>query len=263
MSTALHEATTWPMDLHTQVQREIASRQLAEHLVRLRERGPLKVLDVGCGPATPSLLLARAGHLVTAVSTDTLQLTALHDEMAADSDDVRARLRLVEGDGSEAGRHFPPGSFDLALCHGVVDGLAEPDGMLAALARILNPGGLLSVTASNGAAAPMRPGSAGEWTATRKALAARTVAANASGNAEGNRTDSVEGLSTMLADLGAPMLAWYGVGVFSALRPDDPAPPRKGKAWQNLIAVEEEAGRTDPYRAIAGVLHVVGEKTVR
>ncbi|MDI2131162.1 class I SAM-dependent methyltransferase [Yinghuangia seranimata] len=258
MTTALHEATTWPMDLQTQVQREIASRQLAEHLVRLRTRGPLKVLDVGCGPATPALLLARAGHLVTAVSTDTLQLTALHDELADEPDDVRARLRLVEGDGSEAGRHFPPGSFDLALCHDALDTLDEPDGMLAALARILNPGGLLSVTARNGAAAALRTGAAGEWTATRKALAARSV-----GAADPARPDSAEGLSVMLADLGTPVLSWYGVGVFTALRPEEPAPPRNGKAWQNLVAVEEEAGRTDPYRGIASVLHLVGEKTIR
>ncbi|MCF2531202.1 class I SAM-dependent methyltransferase [Yinghuangia soli] len=258
MTTALHEATTWPTDLHTCVLREIASRQLAEHLVRLRSRGPLKVLDVGCGPATPSLLLARAGHLVTAVSTDTLQLTALHDEMAAEPEDVRARLRLVEGDGSEAGRHFPPGSFDLALCHGVLDDLAEPDGMLAALARILNPGGLLSVTAANSAAAAMRAGAAGEWSATRKALGARAV-----GSADGTDTGSAEGLSVVLADLGAPVLSWYGVGVFSSLRGEQPAPGRGTKTWQNLIAVEEEAGRTDPYRGIAATLHLVGEKTIR
>lgn len=259
MTTALHDATTWPTDLHTSVQREIVSRQLAEHLVRLRSRGPLTVLDVGCGPATPSLLLARAGHNVTAVSTDTLLLTALHDGMTGEPEDVRARLRLVEGDGSEAGRHFPPGSFDLALCHGILEEMPEPDAMLAALARILNPGGLLSVTAVNGAAAAMRPGTAGEWSATRKALAARD--AGASG--DGVRTDTPEGLSTVLADLGAPVLAWYGVGVFSGLRPEEPAPPRGGKTWQNLVAVEEEAGRGDPYRGIAATLHLVGEKTIR
>ncbi|NUS52544.1 MAG: class I SAM-dependent methyltransferase [Nocardioidaceae bacterium] len=261
MTTALHEATSWPTDLHTNVRREIASRQLAEHLVRLRERGPLKVLDVGCGPTTPSLLLARAGHLVTAVSTDTAQLTALHGELAGEPEDVQARLRLVEGDGSEAGRHFPPGSFDLALCHGALDILDEPDGMLAALARVLNPGGLLSVTAANSAAAAMLPGTRGEWTATRKALAAREL--NRAKNADRVSIDSPEDLATVFADLGAPVLAWYGVGVFSALRGDEPAPPRTGKTWQNLIAVEEEAGRTDPYRGVAAVLHVVGEKTIR
>lgn len=259
MTTALHDATTWPTDLHTSVRREIVSRQLAEHLVRLRSRGALNVLDVGCGPATPALLLARAGHRVTAVSTDTLQLTALHQEMSDEPEDVQQRVRLVEGDGSEAGRHFPPGSFDLALCHDVLDTLDEPDGMLAALARILNPGGLISVTATNGAAAALRPGVAGEWTATRKALAARAVGTSA----DGTRVDSPEGLATVLADLGAPQLAWYGLGVFSALRPDEPAPPRGGKTWQNLIAVEEEAARTDPYRGIASMVHVVGEKTIR
>jgi SAM-dependent methyltransferase len=248
-------------DLHTAVRRELVARQLAEHMARLRDRGPLRVLDVGCGPASPGILLARAGHIVTSVNTDTDVLTRLHDDLTDESPDVRERMRLVEGDGAEAGRHFPPGSFDLAICHDVLETQPEPDGMLAALARMMTQGGLVSVTSRNAHSLAMRPGAAAQWTATLKALTSTTFAAPGGGGTL--RADTVEGLSVVLADLGAPVLDWYGVGVFSGLQGDDAEPPRGQKAWQNLVACEEDASRRDPYRAIAPVIHLVAEKTVR
>jgi 2-polyprenyl-3-methyl-5-hydroxy-6-metoxy-1,4-benzoquinol methylase len=247
-------------DLHTMVRRELVARQLAEHMTRLRDRGPLRVLDVGCGPASPGILLARAGHIVTSVNTDTDVLTTLHEDLAQESADVQGRMRLVEGDGAEAGRHFPPGSFDLAICHDVLEAQPEPDGMLAALARMMTQGGLVSVTSRNAGSLAMRAGAAAQWTATLKALSSTTYPASGGGTW---RADTVESLSTVLSDLGAPVLDWYGVGVFSGLQPEDAEPPRGQKAWQNLLACEEDASRRDPYRRIAPVVHLVAEKTVR
>ena len=247
-------------DLHTVIRRELVARQLAEHMARLRDRGPLRVLDVGCGPASPGILLARAGHTVTSVNTDTEVLTDLHDDLAMESSDVQGRMRLVEGDGAEAGRHFPPGSFDLAICHDVLESQPEPDGMLAALARMMTQGGLVSVTSRNAESLAMRPGAAGQWSATLKALTATTYPNPAGGML---RADTVEGLSVVLADLGAPVLAWYGVGVFSGLQPENAEVPRGQKAWQNLVACEDDAARRDPYRALAPIVHLVAEKTVR
>jgi SAM-dependent methyltransferase len=248
-------------NLHTSVRREIVARQLAGHLARLRERGPLRVLDAGCGAASPALLLARAGHVVTAVHTDTTLLTSMHAELMREAPEVQARLRLVEGDGAEAGRHFTPGSFDLALAHDALEQLPEPDGILAALSRVLTQGGLMSVTSRNVDSLAMRAGSLGQWNNTRKALDATTFP-NPSGPGT-LRADSVSALTTVLADLGTPVLEWYGVGVFSGMQPDDAPVPKAGKAWQTLISCEEDAGRREPYRGVAPTLHLVGEKTVR
>ena len=58
-------------------------------------------------------------------------------------------MRIIEGDGRDTGVHFLPGSFDVVLCHGVLMYVSEPDPMLAGLARMLAPGGLLSLLVRN------------------------------------------------------------------------------------------------------------------
>lgn len=104
----------------------------------------LRVLDVGMGQGTQALRLARAGHSVTGLESDAEMLTAARESLATEPEGIRERVRLIEGDGRDTGVHFLPGSFDVVLCHGVLMYVEEPDPMLAGLARMLAPGGLLS-----------------------------------------------------------------------------------------------------------------------
>ncbi|GAA2933441.1 hypothetical protein GCM10020221_31470 [Streptomyces thioluteus] len=52
--------------------------------------------------------------------------------------------------------HFTPGAFDIVLCHGVLMHVEEPDPLLAGLARVLAPGGLLSLVVRNADALALR-----------------------------------------------------------------------------------------------------------
>ena len=76
----------------------------------------------------------------------------------------------MQGDGRDTGVHFLPGSFDVVLCHGVLMYVEEPDPLVAGLARMLAPGGLLSLLVRNGDALAMRPGLAGDWAGALAAL---------------------------------------------------------------------------------------------
>ncbi|MFU0243335.1 SAM-dependent methyltransferase, partial [Streptomyces scabiei] len=58
-----------------------------------------------------------------------------------------------------------------------------------------------------------------------------------------------------LAGIGAPLHTWYGVRIFTDTAPDGTTPPDDLDA---LLAAEERAGRTDPYRAVAALLHLCG-----
>ncbi len=53
--------------------------------------------------------------------------------------------------------------------------------------------------------------------------------------------------------VGAATVAWYGVRLFTDHW--DPVPP--GDDLVALVAVEEEAGRRDPFRALAALTHAV------
>jgi SAM-dependent methyltransferase len=235
------------------VRQDLVARQLDEQLAARFPTGQrLRVLDVGPGQGTQALRVARAGHTVTGLESDPRMLTALRTAVAAEPASLRKRVRLIEGDGRETGAHFPPGSFDIVLCHGVLMYQPEPDPMLAGLARVLAPGGLLSLLVRNAGALAMRPGLAGDW---ETALAAFDSPVYTNRIGLRARADRLDALTATLSDIGVPLHAWYGVRVFTDLATDDaPLPEDPGP----LLAAEERAGRTDPYRAVAALLHLCG-----
>ncbi|WP_409472562.1 class I SAM-dependent methyltransferase [Streptomyces sp. HC307] len=229
------------------------ARQLDEQIAgRFPVGQRLRVLDVGMGQGTQALRLARAGHQVTGTEKDSAMLSAARTALAAEPEGIRERVRLVEGDGRDTGVHFLPGSFDVVLCHGVLMYVDDPDPLLAGLARMLAPGGLLSLLVRNGDALAMRPGLSGDWSA---ALAAFDTTAYRNRLGLDVRADRLGTLTATLAGIGAPLHAWYGVRVFTDTATGGAELPAD---VSELLAAEERAGRTDPYRGVAALLHLCG-----
>ncbi|MFF0184073.1 class I SAM-dependent methyltransferase [Streptomyces sp. NPDC005244] len=229
------------------------ARQLDEQIAGRYPVGQrLRVLDVGMGQGTQALRLARAGHQVTGLEQDATMLSVARETLAAEPEGIRSRVRLIEGDGRETGVHFLPGSFDVVLCHGVLMYVQEPDALLAGLARMLAPGGLLSLLVRNADALAMRPGLHGDWAAT---LSAFDTTAYTNRLGLDVRADRLSALTGALAGIGAPLYAWYGVRVFTDTAADGTAVPED---VETLLAAEERAGRTDPYRQVAALLHLCG-----
>ncbi|WP_428986128.1 class I SAM-dependent methyltransferase [Streptomyces pyxinae] len=237
------------------VRQEIVARQLDEQIAGRYPVGQrLRILDVGMGQGAQALRLARAGHTITGMEADAGLLKAAREALAGEPAGIRERVRLVEGDGRETGVHFLPGSFDVVLCHGVLMYVEEPDPLLAGLARMLAPGGLLSLVVRNADALALRPGLAGDWAG---ALAAFDTGARADRPGGTVRADRLESLTATLAGIAAPLHAWYGVRVFT-----DNVPPDQGLPaavdLERLLAAEDRAGRTEPYRRVAALLHLCG-----
>ncbi|MFF4042671.1 class I SAM-dependent methyltransferase [Streptomyces sp. NPDC001816] len=229
------------------------ARQLDEQIAgRFPVGQRLRVLDVGMGQGTQALRLARLGHQVTGVEQDATMIAAAREALAGEPDGIRERVRLVQGDGRDTGVHFLPGSFDVVLCHGVLMYVEEPDPLVAGLARMLAPGGLLSLLVRNGDALAVRPGLSGDWAG---ALAAFDTTAYRNRLGLEVRADRLSALTATLAGIGAPLHAWYGVRVFTDTAADDARIPDD---LETLLAAEERAGRTDPYRGIAALLHLCG-----
>ncbi|MFE9706270.1 class I SAM-dependent methyltransferase [Streptomyces sp. NPDC005930] len=229
------------------------ARQLDEQIAgRFAVGRRLRVLDVGMGQGTQALRLARAGHQVTGLERDPTMIATARDALAGQPEGIRERMRIVEGDGRDTGVHFLPGSFDVVLCHGVLMYVEEPDPLLAGLARMLAPGGLLSLVVRNGDALAMRPGLHGDWAS---ALAAFDTTNYRNRLGLDVRADRLATLTAKLAGIGAPLHTWYGVRVLTDTAPDGAPVPDD---LETLLAAEERAGRTDPYRAVAALLHLCG-----
>ncbi|MER7839241.1 methyltransferase domain-containing protein [Streptomyces sp. NPDC096040] len=229
------------------------ARQLDEQIAgRFPVGQRLRVLDVGMGQGTQALRLARTGHQVTGVEREPTMIEAAREALAGEPEGIRARVRIVQGDGRDTGVHFLPGSFDVVLCHGVLMYVEEPDALLAGLARMLAPGGLLSLLVRNADALAMRPGLSGDWAGALDAF--DTVSYRNRLGLE-VRADRLSTLTAALAGIGAPLHSWYGVRVFTDTAVDGAEVPAD---VETLLAVEERAGRTDPYRAVAALLHLCG-----
>lgn len=235
------------------VRQELVTRQLDEQIAgRFPVGKRLRVLDVGMGQGTQALRLARAGHQVTGVERDATMIAAARARLAGEPEGIRERVRLVQSDGRDTGVHFLPGSFDVVLCHGVLMYVDEPDPLLAGLARMLAPGGLLSLLVRNGDALALRPGLAGDW---ETALAAFDTSAYRNRLGLDVRADRLSDLTATLAGIGAPLHTWYGVRVCTDTAADGAEIPDD---LGTLLAVEERAGKTDPYRGVAALLHLCG-----
>jgi S-adenosylmethionine-dependent methyltransferase len=236
--------------LRQTVRQELVARQLAAHLPDLP---PRRVLDVGCGQGTQALLLARRGHRVTGLDSSVQLLGDFRAALAAKPVEVGDRVSLVHGQAEAIGELFAPASFDVVLCQGVLMYFADPDPLLDALAQVVAPGGIVSVLVRNGDALAMRPGLLGDWDSAGKAFDGAGYQNRLGLDA---RADRLEDLTAALARRHLPVSRWYGVRVFTDIAASDAQLPDKA-TLEEIVRLEERAGRTDPYRHVAALLHLI------
>ena len=231
------------------VRRALISRGLRAHL----PPPPARVVDVGGGAGQQSIPLAGEGYEVTILDPSPEMLAEARSRLAREGDAVRRRVRLVEGFGERAPGIFGAGAFDAVLCHGVIMYLEDPYPLVRALSDVARPGGVVSVLAKNAAALAMRPALKGEY---RLALAALDADRAPGGLGVVTRGDTAEGLSRTFDQAGLVVERWYGVRVFTD-HLGDRAPD---ESLPDVLELEWEAGRRDPYRSVARLLHLVGRK---
>ncbi|WIM94837.1 methyltransferase domain-containing protein [Actinoplanes oblitus] len=246
---------TWLAQLGTLrqvVRQEVVARQLAAHL---RSDAP-RVLDVGCGQGSQALRLARLGFEVTALDSSAEMLAELRRALEHEPAPVRDRVQVVHADASRLAGTFSPGCFDVVLCHGLLMYFAAPGPMLTDLARMLAPGGILSLLVRNGDGLAMRPGLRGDW-----ATAVAAFDTTAYGNRLGitARADRRAELTAALTGRGLEVFAWYGVRVFTDTAADD-APLPTATELNHILDAETRAGSTDPYRGVAALTHVFARR---
>jgi SAM-dependent methyltransferase len=236
------------------VRQELVTRQLAAELAP----PPVRIIDLGCGQGTQALALARRGYEVTGVDASAGLLARFERDLAAEPAEVRARVRVEHGLIEDWAERSGVSRAEAVLCHGVLMYAADPGPLLRAVAGLIPPGGMTSLLVRNGDGLAMRPGLLGDWAACAAALSisgGSVTYANRIGATA--RADRLADLTGRLAGHGLEVTAWYGVRVFTDTAPDNAEPPPELEA---LLACEERAGRTDPYRGVAALLHVIARR---
>jgi S-adenosylmethionine-dependent methyltransferase len=124
------------------------------NLLRHLDSTPKRVLDVAGGNGLEAVRLASKGHEVTVLDPAGAMLTDA--KQRAEALDVADRLHVVQAGAEDAPELFGPDSFDVVLCHNLLQYVEDRLAVLRAIMAPLRENGLLSVLAPNADSDPMR-----------------------------------------------------------------------------------------------------------
>jgi S-adenosylmethionine-dependent methyltransferase len=210
----------------------------------------LEVLDIGGGTGGLAVRVGALGHRVTVVDPSPDALAAL--DRRAREHDVAVTGR--QGDLSSLLDVVAPDSADVVLCHGVLEVVDDPAAALATLARVVRPGGVLSLLVAQRHAAVVARAMAGHF---QQALAMLDPQAAPSGRS--GRRYSHEELTTLVAEAGFAVDGVHAIRVFTDLVPGSLLDLEPG-ASAALVELEQAVAARPEYLPLATQLHLLAHR---
>ncbi|MFD9339030.1 methyltransferase [Streptomyces sp. NPDC060028] len=240
--------------LRTAVVWEVLKEAL-DRRVKATGRDVLDVLDTGGGTGNFAVPVARLGHRVTVVDPSPNALFGL--ERRVSEAGVADLVRGVQGDAQGLLDVVERESYDVVLCHGVLEYVDEPAEGVANAVAALRPGGILSLLAAGLGGAVLARALAGHFVEARTALT-DPAGRWGSGDPAGRRF-TAEQLGELVGGAGLEVGAVHGVRIFADLVPGVLVDTEPG-AVEALLRLEEAAAELPAFHAVATQLHVLGEK---
>ena len=243
-------------------------------------RTALDIVDVGAGTGGFAVSIASLGHRVTVVDPSPDALAAARwraAEAGVTLTEVQGEavdLPALVGEPGTAGADAGAGA-DLVICHNVLEYVDAPDAALAAVARVLRPGGTVSVLAANTVATVLQralagryaealallpgPGSSGPGSSGTAAPGPVPPVVAGAGKAPSvTRRFTLPELTALIEGAGLRVGDAHGIRIFSSLLPGAGADPAAAEALREL---EDAAATCPPLRDIAARLHVLGYRS--
>lgn len=235
-----------------QLRYRIARANLAHHL----EGGSLCVLDVGGGNGADALPLAADGHQVTIADYSPAMLADARE--AAKHAGLGERLAFLMTDLATLPTHVTGSRFDLVLFHNVIQYVDDGAAALAALARLLRPGGLLSLLTPNPVSEVLRAALIDRQPDAALAALDASVMHTTVFDVDVRRYP-VATLEAWLHDAGLEVVAHYGVRCVNDYIPGNEL--KYDSAFMaSLEQLELALSGRDPYRQIARGTHLVARR---
>jgi len=214
----------------------------------------LDIVDVGAGTGGFAVGIASRGHRVTVVDPSPDALSAARWRAA----EAGVTLTAVQGEAADLPALVGEASADLVICHNVLEYVDSPSGALSAIARVLRPGGTVSVLAANTVAAVLQRALAGKY-AEAMAMLPDAATGGATPQAPGTaaRRFTLPELTALIEGAGLRPGDAHGIRIFSGLLPAGATDSASADALREL---EEAAATCPPLRDIATRLHVLGHR---
>jgi S-adenosylmethionine-dependent methyltransferase len=217
----------------------------------------LHALDLGCGTGAIALRLARLGVHVTLLDASLPMLDFA--KRAAREAGVTNKVVLQHGDATQLANLFHTRSFDVILCHNILEYCDDPGAVLRGAARALrDSSAILSVLVRNQAGEVFKAAIlAGDLAAAENGLTAEWGQESLYGGRV--RLFTAESLQAMLLESSLAVMAERGVRVIS-----DYLPQRISRSdeYERIFELERKLGRRPAFAAIARYTHCLAHRAV-
>ncbi len=219
---------------------------------------PLRALDVGCGTGATALRLARLGIHVTLLDSSLPMLDLA--QSAAREAGVTERIALKNGEAAELANLFHARSFDVILCHNILEYVDDPGAVLGAAARMLRgPSAILSVMVRNQAGEVLKAAlHSGDLAAAEHNLTAEWGLESLYG---GNvRLFTAASLHTALKAASLAVATERGVRVISDYLPEEIS---RNAEYERIFALERKLGSRSEFAAVARYTQCLAHRASR
>jgi S-adenosylmethionine-dependent methyltransferase len=214
----------------------------------------LLALDLGCGTGAIAVRLAQLGIHLTLLDSS-LPMLELADR-AARQGQVTDRITLKHGDATQLEK-FSPASFDVILCHNLLEFVSEPCTVLRSAARLLrDSSSILSILVRNQAGEVLKAAlQSGDLTSAAHHLTAEWGQESLYGGSV--RLFSPASLLEMLADASLLPIEARGVRVLSDYLPSKIS---RAAEYDRIFDLERKLGKRPDFAAIARYTHCLAHR---
>ena len=211
-----------------------------------------RALDLGGGTGSMSLRLAKMGFQVVLLDTSDEMIQIARKE--AEASGTAERISFRHADASQLQELFEAESFDIVLCHNLLEYLADAATIVANIARVLRRGGVLSALVRNRAGEVLKAAiRSGDWELAKANVSAETVVDSLYGKPV--RVFGPKDVMEMLSGAGLHVEAQYGVRVFSDYF--DQKDLTSEASYRQLLELELLLGAQPNFAAIARYTQVI------
>ncbi len=216
----------------------------------LQAKPSLCALDLGCGTGATAIRLARLGIRVTLLDSSPAMLDIA--KRAAREAAVTDRVVLQHDDATQLENLFRSRSFDVIVCHNILEYCDDPGAVLRGAARALrDSAAILSVLVRNQAGEVLKAAiQAGDLAAAENNLTAEWGQESLyGGRVRLFRSDS---LQAMLKAASLAMTAERGIRVLADYLPQQVS---RSAEYERILELERKLGGRPEFAAVARYLH--------
>jgi S-adenosylmethionine-dependent methyltransferase len=220
-----------------------------------RDAAKHRALDVGGGTGFASVRLARLGYEVVLLDSSEQMLRIARQDTNAGG--VTQPISFCHADTGQIREVFAAESFDVVICHDLLEYTEDPSTTVRDIAHVLRNDGVASVLVRNRAGEVLKDAvRSGDWKLATANLTAETVLDTLCGNRM--RLFAPADVREMLARAGLEVVAEHGVRVFFDYvgmgNPTD-------EIYSQIFELESKLGARPEFFAMARYIQVITRRS--